>query len=399
MVFLLSLSQFALTRNVPAQSEFVYLPGNTIEDTFIEDPAKRNYSLAAWNYSFIGNYKKALESYDKWQAEQPKQQYVNAPVVTDLTNVFTFKPAKEFLIEKSRGHRVVIINEAHHQPMHRVFTESMLDDLYNIGFRYLGLEALAEDSLINIRKWPLVSDGYYTREPQFGNMIRKALQIGFRVFGYEAPEKRGVEREQGQAANIAKIFDQDPEARILIHCGFSHVIEESAEVSRRKMAGELKSITNIDPLTIDQVDLTERSSPEFEPPVFKSYSVDVPSVLLNSEGKILGENNHDPRVDVQVMHPRIQCIGGRPVWLLRNNMWKLLNTDQISISMKPPYLVSAYWNDETDTDRVPVDQIEVNGDNQFLILPPGEFQLVLRDSKENVEKVIYVNPVVPLPDH
>src|SRR5690606_18409918 len=112
------------------------------------------------------------------------------------------------------------------QPIHRVFTESLLEGLYQNGYRYLGLEALAEDSLINIRKWPVINDGYYTNEPQFGNMIREALRLGFIVFGYESGG-RGKEREMGQAANIVEILKNDPNTKILIHCGFGHIVEDN----------------------------------------------------------------------------------------------------------------------------------------------------------------------------
>ncbi len=373
------LFQLVCTGNIPAQGRSAYLTGEAIEG-MLSDPAKRNFDLTSWSYSFIGDYRRALENFDK----RNREDFVDAAVAPDSLRTFTFKPAKEFLVERSRAHQIVIINEAHHQPLHRVFTESLLEDLYRVGFRYLGLEGLAEDSLINIRKWPLVQDGYYTREPQFGNMVREALRLGFRVFGYEAPGKRGAEREKGQAANIARIFAGDPGARILIHCGFGHVKEGRSPAGGKMMAGELKAITNKDPLTIDQVDLTERSSPEFEAPVFRNHSVAVSSVLLDEKGRVSGESNPGSRVDIQVIHPRTQYINGRPGWLLRNNAWKPLEPGRVSASLAAPYLVSAYLRDEAGTDSVPVDQIEVHSGGQFGGRPPGEFQGEISDRKGNV---------------
>lgn len=50
-----------------------------------------------------------------------------------------------------------MINEAHHQLMHRTFTTSLLEGLYAKGYRFLGLEALAyDDTLLNQRGYPVL---------------------------------------------------------------------------------------------------------------------------------------------------------------------------------------------------------------------------------------------------
>src|SRR5690606_27232652 len=174
-----------------------------IDSLFLD---KEQYSLAAWNYSFIGEYQKALEAYEK--TSRKDNHSISDMEVALLLSDYSTRPAAEYIIERSKNERIIIINEAHHQPLHRVFTASLLLGLYESGFRYLGLEALAEDSLLNIRKWPQVGDGYYTSEPQFGNLIREASRLGFTLFGYESPEK-GRERELGQAKNILTILEKD----------------------------------------------------------------------------------------------------------------------------------------------------------------------------------------------
>ena len=79
-----------------------------------------------------------------------------------------------------------MINESHHIPYHRLFVKSLLQDLYNAGYRYLALEALTlpTDS-INIRRYPTQQDGYYIAEPLFADMLRTALKIGFKLERYE----------------------------------------------------------------------------------------------------------------------------------------------------------------------------------------------------------------------
>ncbi|RXM58193.1 hypothetical protein BOQ60_24775, partial [Chryseobacterium sp. CH1] len=46
----------------------------------------------------------------------------------------------------------------------------MLQGLYDKGYRYLGLETLASDSL-NTTKFATLNSGYYSQEPEFGNFI------------------------------------------------------------------------------------------------------------------------------------------------------------------------------------------------------------------------------------
>ncbi|MBC3784187.1 hypothetical protein [Spirosoma utsteinense] len=95
--------------------------------------------------------------------------------------------------------------------MHRAFTTSPLKDLYQGGFRYLGAETLnSRDSTLNQRRYPLIRSGYYTREPQYGNLIREALQLGYQLVAYEARNKdefaSGKNREIAQAHRIEAIL-------------------------------------------------------------------------------------------------------------------------------------------------------------------------------------------------
>lgn len=109
-----------------------------IDSLFLD---KEQYNLAAWNYSFIGEYQKALEAYD--QASRNNDNSISEKEVALLLSDYKARSAAEYIIERSKNEGIIIINEAHHQPLHRVFTASLLQGLYENGFRYLGLEALA----------------------------------------------------------------------------------------------------------------------------------------------------------------------------------------------------------------------------------------------------------------
>src|SRR5690606_6089049 len=254
--FVFWLFTLAHTSQSFGQINSFYKFNEEIDSLFLD---KEQYSFAAWNYSFIGEYQKALEAYDK--TSRKDNHSISDKEVALLLSDYKARPAAEYIIERSKNERIIIINEAHHQPLHRVFTASLLQGLYESGFRYLGLEALAEDSLLNIRKWPQIGDGYYTSEPQFGNLIREASRVGFTLFGYESTEK-GRERELGQARNILTILEKDPDAKILIHCGFGHVVEDGHPSLGKAMAGLVGELAGIDPFTIDQVEFSERSQGE-----------------------------------------------------------------------------------------------------------------------------------------
>lgn len=83
--------------------------------------------------------------------------------------------------------QIIIINEAHHFPYHRIFISSLLKVLYEKGFRYYGAETLnyGDSTLMQLR-YPTLTTGFYTAEPQFASLAREALKLGYKIFPYEA---------------------------------------------------------------------------------------------------------------------------------------------------------------------------------------------------------------------
>ena len=178
----LSILFLLATANLVAQSEkFEYRFSIDVANLIEKDTVPWRFQMGANEYSFIGNYRKTREAWDK-----------NGVRVASLTKedslyFVEFSPvnARDYIIERSKNEQIIIINEAHTYPSHRTFTHSLLQGLYDNGYRYLGLEALF-DTVINERKYPIIESGYYTKEPEFGNLIYTALNIGFKLFGYEA---------------------------------------------------------------------------------------------------------------------------------------------------------------------------------------------------------------------
>lgn len=356
-----------------------YIFSSQIEENFSTDTTSFAYSKSAWEYASIGAYQKAIWSYD--------QAYRGYPTATDQQKQYflSFKPTdgRRYILNRAKDEQIVMINEAHHQPLHRTFTTSLLEELYQQGYRFLGLEALAHvDTLLNERGYPVLASGYYTQEPQFGGMIREALQLGYTVFPYETQIRaNGKEREIQQARNIEKVFRAHPEAKFLIHCGFDHINEMEAGNWEKAMAGRVKEYTGIDPFTINQEILTEHFDQAKENPYYQLVdTLKEVSVFQNEQGQVFRGGSGDKRFDVRLFHPRTTYIDGRPDWLRLDGKRKSYWLDPDDITIDYPILVKAYVPREGQ-DAIPVDVIEIKeySDQKALILPEGTYDLILKN--------------------
>lgn len=372
-----------VTVNIVAQSEKdVYRFSIDIENDIEKDTVPWKYQIGANEYSFVGNYKKTREVWDK--------NGIGVPKITkeDSLHFVGFTPvnAMEYIIERSKDEQIIIINEAHTYPNHRIFTHSLLQGLYDNGYRYLGLEALF-DTTINERKYPVIESGYYTKEPEFGNLIYTALNIGFTLFGYDDFEHNGKEREIGQARNIVNFIEKYPHSKMLIHCGHDHVIEGIPNnVSWEKaMAGRVKEYTQINPFTIDQTQFTERSDKDFNHPYIAMLNKDFPVILINKDGNLFNGKKDNNQVDCRIIHPETHYVNNRPNWLLSASSRKEYQIEKSKI-VQYPLLVLAYRKNEFENNGVPTDLIEVleNENIPSLILGKGDYEIILKDKDYNI---------------
>lgn len=170
------------------------------------------------------------------------------------------QPAAAAILAQTKQRQVVMFNEKHTQPRGRWLVGRLLPTLYQQGFRYLALEALNTDDSTGVRQrgYPVASSGFYTNEPHYGNLIRHARQLGFRVVGYDALSS---ERERDQARNLLSVsVGADPKARVVVLAGHGH-ISEQGEGRNKPMAQWLHELSGIDPLTIEQTQLTTAPLP------------------------------------------------------------------------------------------------------------------------------------------
>ena len=329
------------------------------------------------------NYRKVRETWDK--------NGVGIPQITEKDSLYfiDFYPvnAREYIIERSKNEQIIIINEAHTNSNHRTFTHSLLQGLYDNGYRYLGLEALF-DTLINERKYPIIESGYYTKEPEFGNLIYTAIKIGFTLFGYEAMGNvNGKEREIAQARNIVNFIKQNPHGKVLIHCGHDHVIKGTPNnpTWEKAMAGRLKEYTQINPFTIDQTQFSEKSERKYNHPYIAMVNKEFPVVLLDEDGNVFNGKKGNDQVDVRIIHPETQYVNNRPNWLLAVGNRKEYHIENSKITQYP-LLVLAYRKSDFENNGVPADIIEVfENENIFsLILDKGTYEIIMKDKDYNI---------------
>jgi hypothetical protein len=334
----------------------------------------------------VGNYAEALRYADLAYGVTAMGRLATADELEGYKPLDAF----EALARAAAGVQVVMINEAHHVPQHRAFTLTLLKTLRRSGFTHFATETLYEtDTGLNARGYPTAQTGYYIGEPVYAELIRTALKLGFRVVAYETQgAKNSDERERGQARNlIERILKDAPQAKILVHAGYGHIDEKGADrVGAVTMAQRFKEATGIDPLTIEQTEMSERSAREYEHPLYRDALawglVSRPTVFRNARGEFWMQDRG--RHDVTLFHPRSRPLnreaGGRPDWLRLGGSRGPYRLPKQVCGAAPRCLVRARSARE-GADAIPVDQLEVFAERPAaaLMLPAGEFIVEVED--------------------
>lgn len=214
---------------------------------YAKDPSTQSYmEFLNTAYSYVHFNDSIIDTHQR--VEIPKSIDVFDPI--------------PFLAKEIGNKRVVMLNEAHSIPGHRLFAESMLKTLKEKGFEYLAVEALSwSDTLINQRGYPISTTGYYSREPYFANFLRTAIKEGFTIIPYEQQahqvKTRGInERETNQANNLIRVINKNHTTKIFVYAGYAHIQKKSEIEDIKWMAERFKDSTGIDPFTIDQTKFT-----------------------------------------------------------------------------------------------------------------------------------------------
>lgn len=251
---------------------------------------------------------------------------LNGPAVNEIFVHAKPVSAVEFIIEEAKDFHFTLINEAHYNSQHRSFTYDLLKPLWDIGYKYLALETLSySDYNIYERGYPIKSTGYYTNDSSFGNLVREALRIGYKLVPYETQEKHdGTLRDQDQGKNIDdQTWKLDKNGKVLVHAGYSH-ISEMGDTKYRPMGYQLKRLTNQDILTIDQVLMIGLPDTTKQHPYYRDASIHFnfaePTIFLTKKDKVIIDPVNSFGIDLQVYHPETKFEYGRPDWMNKNDI-------------------------------------------------------------------------------
>ena len=344
--------------------------------------------------SFTGDYASVLEleklSHEKLSDSAKSEIYS----LTDFAKEVIYCDARKYILSKTKINKVVMINEAHDKPLHRVFTASLLEEMFQQGFHYLAMEMLDNYPHKPFTK-PSAFTGYYTAEPMAGELIRKALEIGYTLISYEDTVSTHTTTKQREYAMAQNLYNQinklDKSAKILVHAGYVH-IQEAAKPDTRipiPMAAYFKIISGIDPLTIDQTEMTEYGKDVYTAMFYEKWRQKNPfttSVVAMKDDKTVdpyGLNFYD----IHVLHPPTTYRNSRPVWMNMNG-WK--KETPVTPAYKELFLVQAYYdkeyNEKTVNQSIPADQTYNNAPNglYYLYLKKGLYKFVFRDKEYKV---------------
>lgn len=113
-----------------------------------------------------------------------------------------------------------------------------------------------------------------------------------------------------------------PSAKLVVLVGYDHVEEAPRARSDGKgefywMAAELKRLSGVDPLTVEQTTFNPEAHPALEATEYRallSRLVPPDSVVLYQGSVPVVLGRYSRRVDLQVLHPPSMMINGREAW-------------------------------------------------------------------------------------
>jgi hypothetical protein len=239
------------------------------------------------------------------------------------------------IVQAAKGRRVVMLNEAHVASRHRAFMGRVARTLREEGFTHLAAETFSNAPMTvvspveSLRAGAALSPshGYYINDPVYAEAVREALAHGYQLVAYEqradqmnvaeTPQAGTPRREQAQAENLAAALKRWPEGRFLIHVGYGHLSKTPISGAGPMMAGRLKELTGIDPLSIIQ-DSTGSFAPHgpdsaATQAVLAKFQPKDSIAVFDAEGRALYARRSG--CDLTVFHPPLPDVDGRPGWL------------------------------------------------------------------------------------
>ena len=277
--------------------------------------------------------------------------------------------------------RIVMINEAHHDPYHRWVASELARELAG-NFTVFAAETFdAESAPEDLAAGAVLDLGFYAKEPVYGRQIRRLIEAGYVFANYEIRQDQRIadpredwrasiiEREEAQAINfIANVLEAHPGQRVLVHVGFSHLMEVGGvggTEESRWFAARLREKTGLDPLTISQTECSAMDYPENEA-IARSPLVD--------GSETIGAQRFPGGVDLYLGRPPMRFTDGRPDWRYEIGDQPVAVPETLT-SEEGRVIIEARAPGE-DFEMIPVERLMLYpGETLPLLLPEGEWVL------------------------
>lgn len=347
----------------------------------------------SWFQTFIGDYPGAAASFSIAQPPQPD----DGP--SPLSGGYHAQSAADVILRLAKDRNAVFFNEAHSAPITRTLTIELLSKLRAEGFNYFAAETLYDnDPGLQKRGYPTPKSGFYINEPLYGEMLRTAIKLGFKIIPYDVEDAGvGNPRERAGAKNLAKIFKHDPNARLVVDAGFAHIQKTGKYLGGRSMAEFFHEITDIDPLCIEQTMMIQHARPDQDHPYYRAVLEAVnpkqPIVFVASGDKTW--TLKPKKYDMSVIFPAIKDDGTRPDWLALDGLRVAYPINSDLCHKKFPCLVQAFYANEGDSavaaDRAMLDVVDPTtgiaqriltdhgNAKSELFLQPGKYRVIATD--------------------
>jgi hypothetical protein len=349
-----------------------------------------------------------------------------APVYLTLKNKEVLDAAK-LILEEAKKYRILLINEAHHRPEHRLFTKSLLPGLRAIGYEIFMAEGIRMKNGLDKKSYPISTDGYYVSEPTYGSLIRYAKKLKYEVGAYEFNKKnfwddsvkldkygsikyisyepkdsmvlifdeKGLKttiltsvREREQAENILAMIKKHPKSKVVIHVGYGHLYEEGP-----MMGAKLRALLQgEDVLTIDQGQWTDRV-PLIDTITNTKITKHFPFVLQDSITKKYF--NPGLPVDYIVLNKTVHDSLHRPGYLFEDIEQRLVYNIPRNMRKDCPCLFTAYYQNEYEKEKqqaIAADIIYVQDAivSKPLLLNRGKYLIIKKNKEGRFEQFEYV---------
>ena len=324
-------------------------------------------------------------------------QTADKPCELEGRGVYYIDPMPK-LVELAREHNLVMINEAHYKPIHRAFIGELAIALKESGYDHFGAETFSPIAFsaenrnpdLSMRGYPVLTDGFYTKEPIFGQLVETVIENDYTLFAYEvsAPPPPGAQssvahREGHQAQNILAEIGEATDKKILIHAGYHHIKETEDFAGTHWMAKILKDTSDIDPLTISQTDCYSRSA--YDTGVLGyAMPVDINGDPISTDG-----------YDVVIIPPKEAQFKDRPIWLTEVAGRQFIPVPS-ALKFDDQYTrITAYNLDRVSEAVIEDDIYRPPNSDKPMALRPGRYRLEVTDKDKAVlaKEIVRVNPV------